>query len=75
MYDYVLFVIVMINADVRDSYIISHLLFVTSHCHSAVYVGGWLSCVQVYDKYGDKKQQLIVVRLNNSLIQYNVEGM
>jgi hypothetical protein len=75
MYDYVLFVIIMIQAHVQDPYIISHLSFVTSHCHSAVYVGGWLSCVHVYDKYGDRKQQLIVVRLNNNPIQYNVEGM
>lgn len=52
MYDYVLFVIIIIHADVQDPYIVSHLLFVTSHCHSAVYVGGWVSCVHVYDKYG-----------------------
>lgn len=76
MYDYVLFVIIMIHADVQDDpYIISHLLFFTSHCHSAVYVGGWLSCVHVYDKQGDRKQQLIVVRLNNNPKQYNVKGM
>lgn len=54
MYDYVLFVIIIIHADVQDPYIISHLLFVTSHCLSAVYVGGWLSCVHVYDKHGDR---------------------
>jgi len=67
----------MIHADVQDPYINSHLLFVTSHCHSVVYVGGWLSCVHVhvYDEHGDRKQKVIVVRLNNSPIQYNVEGM
>jgi hypothetical protein len=56
MYDYVLFVIIMIHTNVQDTYIISHLLFVTSHCHSAVHMGGWLSCVHVYDKHGDRKQ-------------------
>jgi hypothetical protein len=72
MYDYLLFAIIMIHADVQDPYIISHLLFVNFHCHSPVYVGGWLRCVHVYDKHGDKKQQLIVVRLNNNPIQYYV---
>jgi len=75
MYDYVLFVIIMIHANVQGTYIISHILFATSHRHSAVYMGGWLSCVHVYDKHGDRMQQLIVVRLNNNPVQYNVEGM
>jgi len=75
MYDYVLFVTIMTYANVQDTYIISHLLFVISLCHSAVYMGGWLSCVHVYDKHDDRKQQLIVVRLNNNPVQYNMEGM
>jgi hypothetical protein len=75
MYDCVLSVIIMVHVDLQDPYFISQLLFITSHCYSAVHRGGWLSGVHECDEQAERKQQRILVRRNNDPTQYTVEAM